>query len=63
MCYPRHDDRAPDSALPGYLAKARALLGSLSTTDLTEPGDLVSADFEHLRWFELPAGCLTAAGG
>jgi selenocysteine lyase/cysteine desulfurase len=63
MCYPRHDDRAPDSALPGYLAEARALLGSLSTTDLTEPGDLVSADFEHLRWFELPAGCLTPAGG
>jgi selenocysteine lyase/cysteine desulfurase len=63
MRYPRHDDRAPDSALADYLAEARALLGSLSTTDLSEPGDLVSADFEHLRWFELPAGCLTPAGG
>jgi len=23
--------------------------------------DLVSADFEHLRWFDLPAACLADA--
>jgi selenocysteine lyase/cysteine desulfurase len=63
MRYPRHDDRAPDTALAGYLAEARRLLAGPSTADLPGPGDLVSADFEHLRWFELPARCLTPAGG
>ena len=63
MCYPRHDDRAPDTALSGYLAEARRLLAEPSTVDLPDPGDLVSADFEHLRWFELPARCLSPAGG
>jgi hypothetical protein len=63
MHYPRHDDRAPDTALTGYLAEARRLLAGPSTVDLPGPGDLVSADFEHLRWFELPARCLSPAGG
>jgi hypothetical protein len=63
MGYPRHDDRAPASALAGYLAEARARLAGLSTPDLSGPGDLVSADFEHLRWFELPTRCLTPAAG
>jgi selenocysteine lyase/cysteine desulfurase len=63
MRYPRHDDRAPDTVLAGYLAEARRLLAGPSTADLAGPGELVSADFEHLRWFELPARCLTAAGG
>ena len=63
MRYPRHDDRAPDTALAGYLAEARRLLAGPSTADLPGPGDLVSADFEHLRWFELPARCLTPTGG
>jgi selenocysteine lyase/cysteine desulfurase len=63
MRYARHDHRAPDTALAGYLAEARRLLTGPSTPDLPGPGDLVSADFEHLRWFELPARCLTAAGG
>jgi selenocysteine lyase/cysteine desulfurase len=58
MRYPRHDDRAPDTALAGYLAEARTLFAELSTMDLDGPGDLVSPDFEHLRWFELPSGCL-----
>ncbi|HST66676.1 MAG TPA: aminotransferase class V-fold PLP-dependent enzyme [Mycobacteriales bacterium] len=63
MRYPRHDDRAPDSALAGYLAEARAVLAREDPAGedpaLTDPGPLVSADFEHLRWFELPAGCLS----
>jgi selenocysteine lyase/cysteine desulfurase len=63
MRYPRHDDRAPESTLAGHLAEARALLDAPAAPDLPGPGDLVSADFEHLRWFELPAGCLTPAGG
>jgi len=41
-----------------YLDEAHALMDSLP-----EPGDdvhagSVSVDFEHLRWFELPAVCL-----
>jgi hypothetical protein len=62
MRYPRHDDRAPDSALAGYLDQARTILAASSTVEPTGPGDLVSADFEHLRWFELPAGCLVQGG-
>ena len=60
MRYPRHDDRAPESALAEYLAEARELFAAAAgaPTDLGDLGDLVSADFEHLRWFELPAGCL-----
>ena len=56
--YPRHRDTAPESALPGYLEQARALLAGR-----TEPADLpptgVSEDFEALRWFDLPAACMS----
>ena len=52
MHYPRHAERAPASALAGYLDEARALLAAGGLDGL------VSADFEHLRWFELPAECL-----
>ena len=57
--YPRHADTAPESALAGYLEEARALLAARSEpADLTPPIG-VSADFEHLRWFDLPSVCLT----
>ncbi|MBB6567803.1 aminotransferase class V-fold PLP-dependent enzyme [Kribbella sandramycini] len=55
--YPRHDSTAPESILAEYLAEARELL---STSQ--EPADLeatVNADFDHLRWFDLPSRCLT----
>lgn len=58
MRYPRHDDRAPDSALAGYLAAARAVFAAAPGSTDGDPGALVSPDFEHLRWFDLPAGCL-----
>jgi hypothetical protein len=50
-------DRAPESALDGYLDEARRILASL---DGEAPGETahVSDDFEHLRWFELPAACV-----
>lgn len=59
LTYPRHDDRAPESDLAHYLVEAHELMETLP-----EPGEdvdvtRVSADFEHLRWFELPAVCLT----
>ena len=58
--YPRHDERADESELVGYLDEARRLLAGLPdlSGDLPGPGDAVSADFEHLRWFELPPVCL-----
>ncbi len=49
-------DRAPESALAGYLQEARRVLA-----DAIAPGAVdawVSDDFEHLRWFELPETCL-----
>ena len=57
MRYPRHDDRAPQEALAGYLLEARARLAE-APGSLEAPTGLVTSDFEHLRWFELPAGCL-----
>ena len=67
MTYPRHDDRADESALAGYLAEARRLFDAAdarpaATTQADQPsaGSTValSEDFEHLRWFDLPAECL-----
>jgi selenocysteine lyase/cysteine desulfurase len=49
-------DRAPESALAGYLEEARRILAHADGS--TGDAAWVSEDFEHLRWFELPAGCL-----
>jgi selenocysteine lyase/cysteine desulfurase len=59
--YPHHDERAAESELARYLAEAESLLRSLA-----EPGDLdahdrLPADFEHLRWFDLPETCVEQA--
>ncbi|MCI0688902.1 MAG: aminotransferase class V-fold PLP-dependent enzyme [Sporichthyaceae bacterium] len=59
--FPAQHDSAPESALAGYLTEAQDLfdqLGERVCTDI-ELGDRVSADFEHLRWFELPVESLT----
>jgi selenocysteine lyase/cysteine desulfurase len=71
MTYPHHTDRAPQAALQGYLAQARALFAATAATgtqaaagqadDAPEPGRPIEApsrDFEALQWFELPAACL-----
>ena len=56
--YPRHDDTAPESALEGYLAEARDLLDACRQTDpVTEAS--VNSEFDHLRWFDLPANCVS----
>jgi selenocysteine lyase/cysteine desulfurase len=55
--------RAPESALPGYLNEARRLLAAAGPGPGDEPPPGVSADFEALRWFELPAACMPAEGG
>jgi hypothetical protein len=62
--YPTRHERAPESALDGYLDAARALFARLAAEaeagigDDTRVGDRISAHFEELRWFELPEECL-----
>jgi selenocysteine lyase/cysteine desulfurase len=58
MRYPRHDDTASEEALRGYLQEGAALLQAATPPELDGAGGLVSADFEHLRWFDLPPVCL-----
>jgi selenocysteine lyase/cysteine desulfurase len=51
-------DRAPESALESYLAAAREIFAAAG--ECPEDGDVpeLGADFEQLRWFELPAACV-----
>src|SRR5690606_14292030 len=61
LTYPRHDDRSPEGVYREALAAARELFARLPDVD---PGTASVAgqlgeDFEQLRWFELPAECLT----
>jgi selenocysteine lyase/cysteine desulfurase len=56
--------RAPERALDGYLAEARDLFGAVPGPDgPARPPAGLSADFEKLRWFELPAECLVTMTG
>jgi selenocysteine lyase/cysteine desulfurase len=56
-------DRAPESALGGYLAEAKALFDSVdcqsSQTNVSTLPLPLSSDFEELRWFDLPIACLS----
>ncbi|HEX6485619.1 MAG TPA: aminotransferase, partial [Nocardioidaceae bacterium] len=58
MCYPRHDDTAPESALAEYLEEGAALLSGAAPADLSLLPETLSEDFEHLRWFDLPKVCV-----
>ncbi|MEV0713622.1 aminotransferase class V-fold PLP-dependent enzyme [Asanoa sp. NPDC050611] len=54
-------ERAAEDALPGYLAEARMIFQGYDGSGCAE-GDgalAVSPGFEALRWFDLPAVCLT----
>ncbi len=55
--YPRSDERQPESQLPEVLTWAHEYLHSLAEPEGAS-ADL-GADFEHLRWFELPAECVS----
>jgi len=56
LTYPRQHDQAAESALQGDLAEAAQSLREATPCD----GDgSVSADFDHLRWFELPPASLS----
>jgi selenocysteine lyase/cysteine desulfurase len=63
LTYPRRDDRAPESALAGYLDEARTLFDSLADPYANGESahvadERLSEDFEHLRWFDLPSASL-----
>jgi hypothetical protein len=61
MTYPHDAQRAPESALTSYLATARELLTATQAAPMARESPItsLSADFQELRWFELPAICLT----
>ena len=67
MRYTAHRHREPESRLGAYLEEARALLAAPPPVPDGVGGPLaVGADFEHLRWFWLPAEAadqLAAEGG
>ena len=54
MRYPRHGDTAPESALHQYLEDARLHLATAEPPDTDGAAGSMSADFERLRWFDLP---------
>ena len=56
---PLPHDRAPESALAGYLEEARAILADANGADGDGAAPGMSDDFEHLRWFELPRVCVS----
>jgi selenocysteine lyase/cysteine desulfurase len=66
LSYPRHQDRAPETELGRYLNEAAARfaaagerpVGTGSAQSNRPTTRYVSADFEQLRWFDLPADCL-----
>jgi hypothetical protein len=58
MTYPRHGSTAPESALADYLVEGARVLADAVPAEQGDLVDQVSADFEHLRWFELPARSL-----
>lgn len=60
MQHPRGTRTAPESALAEHLAAGAELLSSARPPDLDGAEERLSSDFEHLRWFELPAECLGA---
>ena len=57
--YPRHADTADESKLAEHLSEAARLFAD-AEPDLGEPPAL-SEEFEHLRWFVLPARSLAGA--
>lgn len=55
---PRNEATGGEELLVEHLREGAAILSAATAPDLsTHPGN-VSADFEHLRWFDLPDGAL-----
>jgi selenocysteine lyase/cysteine desulfurase len=59
MTYPRVQDRAGEEVFADYLDRARALFALRDPEpEAVDVSTVLSPDFEHLRWFDLPAQCL-----
>ncbi len=58
MTYPRHADRAPESALAGYLVEGARIMRE--ATPPVQDAASISPDFDHLRWFDLPRASIRA---
>jgi hypothetical protein len=58
LTYPPHTARAPESTLAAYLLQGREILAHAEPPSGVEAH--VSADYDDLRWFELPQECLVA---
>jgi selenocysteine lyase/cysteine desulfurase len=57
MVYPHGDQTAPESAFADYLEQGeKIMLAADPASDAPPTG--VSAEFEQLRWFDLPARCV-----
>ena len=54
MHYPHHDSTAPVEVLEEYLDEARRILSAMGDAPAGNAAQ-VSAEFDHLRWFDLPA--------
>jgi hypothetical protein len=58
---PTNDATGGEDLLVDHLREGAAILAAASGPDLDEHPGAVSADFEHLRWFDLPPRCLRPA--
>jgi selenocysteine lyase/cysteine desulfurase len=56
--WPARHERAPESALADYLREAVRIVEAVEQHE--QPDGVVSANFEALRWFDLPAISLSA---
>ena len=63
MCFPHHDERAPETELDRYLEQARGLFAVAAARAGEVEQGTVSADFDELRWFDLPAASLVVHTG
>lgn len=59
---PANDATGGEELLAEHLREGVAILASANGPDLTTHPANLSADFEHLRWFDLPVPCLQEAG-
>jgi selenocysteine lyase/cysteine desulfurase len=58
MSWPKRHDTAPESALVTYLEEARRIFAE-ATVCADSPPVGMTEHFEELRWFDLPAICVT----
>jgi selenocysteine lyase/cysteine desulfurase len=59
LMYPKHHESADEAQLIGYLEWAHEYLHGLQPHDHSMSDAHISENFEHLRWFELPAVCVS----